>query len=186
MATDPAPRKRAPRKTATTAVQRRTTGKARTETLAAPFQADPPTVAAANGKAADTITFLNRTMRVRMPTPEQIVIWQRTARKLQGDTATSEMNATPRDGETAEQAQQRATDYATSALDRMLRVVTSVLVDPVDREWVEDQLLEGTLQLAPADGRQGAADIVSMAVATLTGRNEAPTAGPQPRARRRA
>lgn len=183
--TSPA-RKATPRKAAAAArasVGRRTTGKA--ALTAATFPAEAPAAA-----KADTITFLGRTMAVQMPTPEQLVVWNRLSKRLQSPEAQAMMDDTPRPGETQEDANKRANEYAAAQLDRMLTLTTSVLTDPVDHEWVEDQVLTRRLRLAGApEGEAVAADIIAMAVEHFTGRRAKPTApatGPQPRARRRA
>lgn len=122
-----------------------------------------------NGKATKppTIEFRGRTMPVRFPTAEQLTVWNRTARRaseISGRDITNQEAAT--------------------LLDRVLRIIQSVLDEQADRDWVEDQLLDGGLTLA---GDGGATDIISMTVELMRGQAEAdaPTTGPAAKARRR-
>lgn len=180
------PRKAAPALTATPATPRR---------RVRPRAAEAVLEGVVVGKAetvvpkADTIEFLGRTMRVKMVAPEQLVVWRRLANRLQGAEGAAEMDETPRDGETREQARARVSDYGMTQLDRMLKVVGSVLLDRVDRDWVEDQLLEGTVRLTTTGDIPGVADIISLTVDHFTASSRAEaasTTGPQPKARRRA
>lgn len=120
--------------------------------------------AASNGAPEPKqVSFGGRDLTVSMPTPEQLAVWQRTAKRMTGvDTA----NLTG--------------EEAMKLLDRGLRVIQSVLPDEADREWLEDELLDGNLTL------EAAAGIVTKAVAAhnTNGKAAAPTAGPVKKARR--
>ncbi len=139
----------------------------------------------------DTIEFLGRTMPVKMVAAEQLVVWRRIARRLQGGEAAAAMDETPRDGETVEDARSRVATYGLDQFDRILTIVSSVLTDPADVGWVEDQMLAGSLRLAAEDGKPAVADIISLTMDHFTRSRQqqgdvAPRTGPQPRARRRA
>jgi hypothetical protein len=108
-----------------------------------------------------TVTFGGRDLTVSMPTPEQLAVWQRTARRMTGvDPATM----------TGEEAMK--------LLDRGLKVIQSVLPNPDDRDWLEDELLDGNLTL------EAAAGIVTAAVAAYRTNGGPPKTGPVKKARR--
>jgi len=158
MTNDPAPARtrRAPAKKAAS-VQRRVIGKAEPEALTA---AVTPTA-----EAADMITFQGRTMRVKMPNPEQIALWPRLADKI--NSRTGELDDTPRDGETADQARTRAGQAGSKLVGRMLTLIASVLPEQDDKDWLEDQIIGGDLRLASSDGSPAAADVVSKSARSL-------------------
>lgn len=79
------------------------------------------------------IEFLGRTIRVRMPRPEQIMVWQRTLRQLQSSEALSW------DG-----------DEVMAALERACKIINSVMVNRADIDWLDDSMLEGTVDLRGA------------------------------------
>lgn len=115
-----------------------------------------------DGRVSGQITYRGRRMNVVMPTPDQLAIWQRTATRLQ------------------------ATDGLTPGeimklLQRAVTLIGSVLVDEVDRDWVEEALLAGDIDL------MGAAAILTVALEELAGKAKAaaPKNGPAPRARRK-
>lgn len=111
---------------------------------------------------------LTRTMRVKLPTPEQLAVWRRTVEWFEraGDNLTGEP--------------------AQKALGRIVKIIMSVLADDADIEWVEDQLLDGQLTAVRA------ADILTLTVDQFAdqAKNKAPKNGPvkktTPRARARA
>lgn len=75
-----------------------------------------------------TITFLGRTMAVKLPTPDQIVAWESLLRRLKAldpETATGEQ--------------------ALKLLSRSNRIVDSLIVDDDDKEWLEDGRIDGTV-----------------------------------------
>lgn len=76
------------------------------------------------------ISFQDRKMWVRMPSPEQLLVWKRTLKKLQeGDTG----------GWNGEQAM--------IALERTRKIIDSVLVNKADVEWLDDEMLDGNITL---------------------------------------
>lgn len=76
------------------------------------------------------IPFRDRSFMLRMPTPEQLLVWQRTVKQLQGaDTASWDGNEVMR------------------ALERARKIIDSLLSDPRDIEWLDDEMLAGNLGL---------------------------------------
>lgn len=76
------------------------------------------------------IPFRDRSLMLRMPTPEQLLVWQRTVKQLQGaDTASWDGNEVMR------------------ALERARKIIDSLLSDPRDIEWLDDEMLAGNLGL---------------------------------------
>lgn len=83
--------------------------------------------------ATETVTFRGRTMKAVQPEPEQLVVWQLTQKRLENldpATATNQQVAT--------------------LIGRALRVIQSVLADDADKDWIEDQILDKTLNLTGA------------------------------------
>jgi hypothetical protein len=166
--------------------RKRTTGKAIVEPTAVLGAATPPTAAPAAKSSPDTITFMGREMAVRRPSPEQVALWPRIARRIeerQGD-----LDETPRDGESPQDVVARVNAAAEGMVGRLLDLITSVLVEAPDREWIEDQMATGKLRLAPSEDTPAAYSILSMAVqhfAAKDGTGGARTTGPAPKARRR-
>jgi len=81
------------------------------------------------------IDFRGRKMWVRMPRPEQLLVWKRTLSQLQNVV----------DGDWT-------ADTVMTALERLRRIIDSVLVNKADVTWLDDQFLDGTLtfqQLTP-------------------------------------
>lgn len=76
------------------------------------------------------VPIKGRTVHMAMPTPEQILVWQRTMRRL-GNTDLAAMNAS----------------QALDAVDRCVRIVTSLFALPKDVEWLEDGLLDQEIKL---------------------------------------
>jgi len=92
-----------------------------------------PNEAAEAATSADTekeIEFSGRTLWVRVPTPEQLLVWKRTLGKLQGAEV---------EGWNGEQVM--------AALERTRKIIDSVLVHETDKDWLDDQMLDGNLGL---------------------------------------
>jgi hypothetical protein len=87
------------------------------------------------------IEFMGRTLWVRLPKPEQLLVWKRTLKQLQGAEV---------DGWNAEQVM--------AALERTRRIIDSVLVNPVDVTWLDDEMLDGRVDL------KGTAEIINKTV----------------------
>lgn len=137
------------------------------------------------GADSGTITFRGRTMKVRRPDDEQLALWSRIATRAQafgraartskpcGDCQGSGVRGDERcdrcagtgDGDVAQ---------VLRLYNQALSIVTSVLVDEADKDWLEDQLIEKTIDLV------GASEIVSLTVtALITSRKPAaPKHGP--------
>ena len=147
-----------------------------------------------DGGGADpgTITFRGRVMRVRRPGEDQLALWQRIAtraqafqREAQTPKPCPECKGTgvgadeDRCGPCAGTGDANTT-AALRLYNQALNIVMSVLVDEGDRDWVEDELIAGTVDLI------GASEIVGLTVSALvTGRVTAPRNGPVRKARRR-
>jgi len=109
------------------------------------------------------VDFYGRQVLVLRPTAEQIAVWQRVAKRqaaLNGDKMTNE--------------------DAMALLDRAMRIVETILADKADRDWLEDQMLDGVLRLDQVVSIVG---LTADAYSDTAG--AAPTNGPQPKARRR-
>jgi hypothetical protein len=92
-----------------------------------------PNEAAEPATSADTekeIEFSGRTLWVRVPSPEQLLVWKRTLGKLQGAEV---------EGWNGEQVM--------GALERTRKIIDSVLVHDTDKDWLDDQMLDGNLGL---------------------------------------
>jgi hypothetical protein len=75
------------------------------------------------------VTFAGREIFCHMPTPEQLLVWDRVVRNL--------TEAPPDESWTGSQVMR--------ALDRLRRIVDSILVNRADVEWLDDQFLDRTL-----------------------------------------
>lgn len=74
------------------------------------------------------VTFLGREIYCRMPTPEQLLVWQRTVRRL----SDAPMDASWTGSEVM------------GALERLRKIIDSLMVNRVDIDWLDDQFLDGT------------------------------------------
>lgn len=79
------------------------------------------------------VQFRGREVYVRLPTPEQLLVWQRTVRQLQNADTASFSGA-----------------EALRALDRARRIIDSVIANPSDKDWLDDEFLDGTMGLKDA------------------------------------
>lgn len=109
------------------------------------------------------ITFLGRTLWVQMPKPEQLLVWKRTLRQLQSAEV---------DGWNAEQVM--------AALERTRQIIDSVLVNPVDVTWLDDEMLAGRVDL------KGTSQIIHLTVEKYAEHAERERAENSTRAERRA
>lgn len=76
------------------------------------------------------VQFEGRTIWVKMPTPEQLLVWKRTLRQLQ-EAEVNSWNA----------------EQVMIALERTRRIIDSVLANKADVVWLDDQMLDGNLTL---------------------------------------
>lgn len=95
--------------------------------------------------ATATVTFHGRPMLVRVPEPEQIVIYQRVAAQFQERTAKGPIGG----------------PEAVALYDRALKVITSLIIHHDDVVYIEDLLLERKTNLA------GCTPILTDAVSAL-------------------
>jgi hypothetical protein len=79
------------------------------------------------------IDFQGRSIWVKMPTAEQLLVWKRTLKKLQ-DADTEGWNG----------------EQAMIALERARKIIDSVLVNKADIEWLDDEMLDGNISLLTA------------------------------------
>lgn len=79
------------------------------------------------------ITFRDREMTVSMPQPEQILVWRRIMTRLE--------SANIRDWNGKE---------VMAALERVRMIIDSVLVNPEDVDWLDDEMLAGRVGLRDA------------------------------------
>lgn len=75
------------------------------------------------------VQFMGRGIWTHMPTPEQLLVWDRTVKSL--------TEAPPDETWTGSQVMR--------SLDRLRRIVDTILVNKADVEWMDDQFLDGTL-----------------------------------------
>lgn len=81
------------------------------------------------------VPLAGRAIAVTHPTPEQLLVWQRTLKRLGG------MENETWDGE-----------QTMAALERLRKIIDSIIVHPADVDWLDDQFLAGAVDfrmLAP-------------------------------------
>jgi hypothetical protein len=76
------------------------------------------------------IDFKDRKIWVKMPSPEQLLVWKRTLVQLQGADVK---------GWNGEQVMR--------ALERTRLIIDSVLAHQTDKDWLDDEMLAGTIGL---------------------------------------
>lgn len=76
------------------------------------------------------IEFKGRKIWVKMPSPEQLLVWKRTLTQLQGADV-SGWNG----------------DQVMRALERTRLIIDSVIVHQTDKDWLDDEMLAGTIGL---------------------------------------
>lgn len=146
------------------------------------------------GAAAGTITFRGRVMKVTRPTEDQLALWQRISTRAQAFTrqdmtpkpcpdcqGTGVVGADESRCETCAGSGDANVRGALRLFNQTMNIITSVLVDEVDKDWLEDQLVEGKIDLLDAS------DVLTLTVSALitSRRQTAPRHGPAPKARRR-
>jgi hypothetical protein len=72
------------------------------------------------------VMFMDREIYCRMPEAEQLLVWQRTVRRL----SDAPINASWTGSEVL------------TALERLLKIVNSLMANKADIEWLDDQFLE--------------------------------------------
>lgn len=96
------------------------------------------------------IQFRDRKLWVKMPSPEQLLVWKRTLKQLQGADVS---------GWNAEQVM--------IALERTRKIIDSVLVNQVDVTWLDDEMLDGAVTLTDT------ASMITLAVTAFADAAEA-------------
>jgi hypothetical protein len=82
------------------------------------------------------VMFMGREIYARMPSPEQLLVWQRTVKRL----TEAPINASWTGSEVM------------SALERLRKIIDSLMVNRSDVDWLDDQFLEEAItfkELAP-------------------------------------
>ena len=112
----------------------------------------------------EEIEIQGRTLRIRAPKPEQVLIWQRTMRHLES------ANLSDWSGE-----------QVLAALERARMIIDSLLDDPADISWLDDEMLAGRVSLREAS------EIIIEAMKRMTGnRTQRRAAAKKAPARRKA
>ena len=112
----------------------------------------------------EEIEFQGRTLKIRAPKPEQVLIWQRTVKHLES------ANLSDWSGE-----------QVLAALQRGRMIIDSLLYDPDDISWLDDEMLAGRV------GLREASEIVIEAMKRMTGnRTQRRAAAKKAPARRKA
>ena len=82
------------------------------------------------------VMFMGREIWVRMPKPEQLLVWQRTVDRLTQAPVDASWSGSE----------------VMAALERLRKIVDTIMVNRADITWLDDQFLEGTVdfkQLTP-------------------------------------
>lgn len=97
---------------------------------------DPATEGADPTQIELPVMLLDREIYCHMPSPEQLLVWQRTVRRL----TEAPMDASWTGSEVM------------NALERLRKIIDSLMVNRADRDWLDDQFLDETItfkDLAP-------------------------------------
>jgi hypothetical protein len=108
-------------------------------------ETEAPEAAALDTMPEREITFHDRIVWVRMPRPEQLLVWKRTLVQLQ------KADVSGWDGH-----------QVMAALERTRKIIDSVLVHDVDKNWLDDEMLDGNIGLVET------AKIITQAVEAFT------------------
>lgn len=82
------------------------------------------------------VQFMGREIYSRMPSPEQLIVWQRTVKRLTEAPIDASWTGSEVMG----------------ALERLRKIIDSLMVEKADINWLDDQFLDGTVtfrDLAP-------------------------------------
>jgi hypothetical protein len=82
------------------------------------------------------VILLGREIFVRMPSPEQLLVWDRTVKRLTNAPVDASWTGSE----------------VMAALERLRKIVDTLLVNRIDADWMDDQFLDQTLdfqKLAP-------------------------------------
>jgi len=82
------------------------------------------------------VMFRGREIWTKMPRPEQLLVWDRTIKRLEQAPVDASWTGSE----------------IMAALDRLRRIIDSILVNKADVTWLDDQFLDGELEfkdLAP-------------------------------------
>lgn len=153
-----------------------------------PGAADPAAEGDDGGQPgpAGTITFRGRVMAIRRPTADQLAVWKMLAGRAQSVDRDLQ---TPRPcpectGQGCEECGGTGSAHTAKIFklfNRAVSIISSLLVDEADKDWLEDELIAGRLDIAAAS------EITKLAISSLVANQPAaaPRTGPAPKARRR-
>lgn len=161
----------------------------------APTEDVPSTEQAAEGETggdgggADpgTITFRGRVMKVVRPTDDQLAVWKIIATRAEQVSKDfgKPKPCTACQGKGCDECMDTGSAHTAEIFklfNRAMKIITSVLPDEADKDWLEDELIAGQVDLLAAG------EIVKLAVQTLIAgqaKTAAPRTGPTAKARRR-
>jgi hypothetical protein len=153
----------------------------------APVTADPA-AEEDNGGQPDptgTITFRGRVMAFQRPNVDQLAVWKMIADRAErvGRELTTPKPCPGCQGKGCDECQGTGSAHTATIFklfNRAMAIISSVLTDEADKDWLEDELIAGRVDI------QAASEIIALAVtAMVAAKPAAPTTGPAPKARRR-
>lgn len=153
----------------------------------APVTADPAAEEDNGGQPGPTgmITFRGRVMAFQRPSPDQLAVWKMIADRAQriGRDLATPKPCPDCQGKGCDECQGTGSAHTVTIFklfNRAMAIVSSVLLDEADKDWLEDELIAGRVDV------RAASEIVNLAVAAMVAsKPAAPTTGPAPKARRR-
>lgn len=75
------------------------------------------------------VMFMGREIFSRFPSPEQLIVWQRTIKRLQGVDESASWTGSE----------------VMAALERLRKIVDTLIVNRADVDWLDDQFLDETV-----------------------------------------
>jgi hypothetical protein len=87
------------------------------------------------GRPTGVVEFQGRSVEITMPRPEQILVWQRTLQGLQAINPESWTGP-----------------EILAAMERLRKIIDSILVNKADVDWIDDEMLAGRLTLKECAG----------------------------------
>ena len=82
------------------------------------------------------VEFQGRMIWVKMPSPEQILVWKRILVRLQAPDQDDNWNG----------------EQVMAALERLRKIIDSVVLNKADVEWLDDEMLDGKIGFREAAG----------------------------------
>lgn len=81
-----------------------------------------------------TIPFHGRRIKIKVPEPEQVMVWKRIVSRLSDMSGDAGMTG----------------EAAIVALERARKIIDSLIFNREDIDWLDDQMLEGSIDLEEA------------------------------------